>query len=182
MEHMLLVQLQVKVYAIQKGDHIKNGDTQHLSTNEKVIIEKNEIEIGQYSIHVLSGAFVDSGIGEDNQQNFSVVASGNIENGYLQFSDAKGCLGCDSCDENHPLHCKCDESSIGSICQAKIYIEKDETFSIKLDPHEIGRIKIKEKNFFYKMNYIKNIKVESLNIDDKNHQTVWVDKNCHLEI
>lgn len=167
---------------LYKGDHIETGDSQHLSTNEKVIVDREEVEIGQYSIHVFSGAFIDSGINDvEKEQNFSVVASGNIENGYLSFSDAKGCIGCDKCDPDHPLHCKCNDSSLGSVCQAHVTVKKEESFSLTLKAHEIGRIRIKEKNFVYQINPIKNVMVEALN-DDRGYSTVWIDKDCHLEI
>ena len=167
-----------KVYL---GDNLETGDSQHLSTNEKVIIDQEELEIGDYTIHVFSGAFIDSGLEGSNEQNFSVVVSGNIDNGYLTFSDAEKCFGCKECDPDHPLHCKCDKSSFGGICQAKATIERHETFSMTLKAHEIRRILIKEKNFIYKINPLRTVQVEALN-DDHGYSTVWIDKQCHLEI
>lgn len=167
-----------KVY---QGDHIETGDSQHLSTNEKVIIDPEDLEIGDYSVHVYSGAFLDSDLNDNNNQNFSVVVSGNIENGYLLFSDADKCTGCDECHPDHPLQCKCDDSSFGAICQAHATIEKHESFSLTLKAHEIRRIMIKEKNFIYKINPIKNVEVEGVD-DEHGYSTVWIDKKCHLEL
>lgn len=61
--------------------YYKNGDKQHLSTNEKVIINQNELEIGEYSIHIYSGSFIEANISQKTQD-FSVVATGGIESGY----------------------------------------------------------------------------------------------------
>lgn len=71
---------------IFKGDHLPNGETQHFSTNEKVIINTDEIEPGDYTIHVYSLEFLDTGIGDTSVlQNFSVVATGDIDNSFFIF-------------------------------------------------------------------------------------------------
>ena len=42
------------------GDHLNNNDTQHTSTNEKIIINEDEVEEGEYTIHMYGGAFADN--------------------------------------------------------------------------------------------------------------------------
>ena len=161
-----------------KGYFNEDGDTQHLSTNEKVIINSDEVEIGEYKIHIYTGSFIDSDVG-NKTQNFAVVATGGIDNRFLEFNDAENC-SCNECNPKIPLHCKCDDKSIGPICQGQISIQKVDNFSMTLKAHQIQRIKIIEKNFFYKMNFIKNIQVDSLG--DSGLSSVWIDKNCHLQL
>lgn len=163
-----------------KGDHIETGDSQHLSTNEKVIVNEDEIELGEYEIHVYSGNFIDADI-ETSTQDFSVVATGSFDNGYLTFSEAENC-GCDKCSKENPLHCKCDENSIGPICQGHLSIQigKVKNYSVTLKPHEIRRFNIVEKRLLFKMNYITKIEVETF--DDVGLSSVWIDKDCHLQL
>ena len=72
------------------GGNGMKGDTQNFSTNEKVIVSIDELEISEYKIQVYTGSFIEPGIGDQNQK-FSVVATGNIENGFLEFNDAGNC-------------------------------------------------------------------------------------------
>lgn len=162
---------------IYKGDHIELNDTQHLSTNEKVIIDPEEIEIGEYKIHILTGSFIDADITNQSQA-FSVVATGDIENNYLQFSSAESCL-CDECDDNHHLHCKCDSNFIGPACQTLIQTQKSTQFSVSLKAHEIRRISIKSANVFDYLNYITNVQVDA---SDFGYSSVWIDKQCKLQL
>ncbi|KAK8843157.1 hypothetical protein M9Y10_025354 [Tritrichomonas musculus] len=66
------------------GDHLESEDAQHFSTNEKVIIRKNEIEVGTYLVHIYSNDYMDTGLSTD-RQTFSVVATGDIDNKYMMF-------------------------------------------------------------------------------------------------
>lgn len=91
------------------GGNGMKGDTQNFSTNEKVIVSIDELEISEYKIQVYTGSFIDAGIGDQNQK-FSVVATGNIENGFLEFNDAGNCSYFEWDPEN-PIHCKRDANS-----------------------------------------------------------------------
>ena len=162
---------------IFKGDSIKTGDSQHFSTNEKVIINEDEVEEGDYEIHIYSGTFIDSNLSSTPFQNFSIVATGDIENGYLTFTDAQNC-GCKRCDSEKPLHCKCEDVNIGPFCQGQIHSQKESKFTVTLQPHEIRRIRISPKNFFYGLGYVKSVNVSS--IGDPGKSTFWIDKECHL--
>lgn len=161
-----------------KGDNIEGGDSQHLSTNEKVIIDKDELETGNYTIHIYTGSFIDSEI-NSKTQNFSVVATGGIESGYLNFNEAENC-GYDKCDDAIPLHKKCDNNSIGPICQGQISTQKIDNFTMTLRAHEIKRISVNPKNFLYTLNTIKKISVVALNMSE--YSSVWIDKKCRFEL
>ena len=127
---------------IYKGDHLANNDTQHFSTNEKVIINTDQVEPGDYTIHIYSLAFLDSANNDTSEtQNFSVVATGDIENGFLIFSEPTNC-GCSKCDPQHPLHCLCDNYSIGEICQHKIDVLSGikETYTVHSLEMELVRV------------------------------------------
>ena len=69
-----------------------------------------------YTIHVYAGNFADSDVLENSQkQEFSVVTSGPIKNGYIEFSESFECP-CDECDSKHPGFCLCnEETEIGPI-------------------------------------------------------------------
>lgn len=41
-------------------DLLESHDTQHASTNEKIIINEDEVEEGEYTIHIYGGAFADN--------------------------------------------------------------------------------------------------------------------------
>lgn len=66
------------------GDHL-DEDTQHLSTNEKIIINTNEVCPGEYTIHIYGNSFADGGLEDAEDQAFSVVVTGDVENKYLEF-------------------------------------------------------------------------------------------------
>ena len=70
------------------GDHLDQNDSQHCSTNEKVIIYENEVEKGEYTIHIFGVVFADSKLSDSNDnQAFSVVVNGSISNQYLEFTE-----------------------------------------------------------------------------------------------
>lgn len=99
------------------GDHLPHNATQHFSTNEKVIINEDEIEPGEYEIRIYSLDFLDV---PDNQsttalQNFSIVATGDIDNSFLTFSIPQTC-GCKVCHQLHPLHCACSKDTFSEFC------------------------------------------------------------------
>lgn len=98
-----------------KGGHLNSSDTQHTSTNEKVIIRKDEIKVGTYTVHVYGNKFFDSSLKADNvtlSQNFSVVATGDIENKYIEFAESTD-APCADADPNRPGYCLCNEDEIG---------------------------------------------------------------------
>ena len=103
---------------IFKGDHIE-GDTQHYSTNEKIIIKKDELEVGTYTVHVYGNSFLDTKdkSREYKRQSFSVAATGDIDNKYIEFKESAE----SPCEESDPYnngYCKCPSDKIGPICQA----------------------------------------------------------------
>ena len=161
-----------KVY---KGDHLPNGDTQHFSTNEKVIVNTNEIEVGEYTIHIYSLDFLDTGSSDTNQrQNFSVVATGDIDDGFLTFTEATTC-GCATCSSVHPLHCQCDNATFGEICQSKIDLmtETKKTYTVPSMLLQLVRIEtnhtISSIGMFVKGNAAQ-------------HVEAFADDECHLNI
>ena len=103
------------------GDHLENGDTQHLSTNEKIIIKNDKLEDGDYTVHIYGSHFADSGIpGVIESQKFAVAASGPIDDGYMEFTESIECP-CEKCNPNHPGSCLCNESQeLGPLCQVNI--------------------------------------------------------------
>lgn len=157
------------------GDHLSNGDTQHFSTNEKVIIRNEELEDGEYTIHIYSSHFADSSIvGGSLKQDFSVVASGPISNGYLEFASSNECP-CENCDKEHPGFCLCNESiEIGPICQAKIETFHGTESAFYVGPLEMKRVRIISPK---KIKY-----VFSKSRNPGKGSTIWVSKTCHLTL
>ncbi|KAK8845778.1 hypothetical protein M9Y10_020697 [Tritrichomonas musculus] len=154
------------------GDHLENNDSQHASTNEKVIINEDELEDGEYKIHVFASVFIDTKYSPEYRQDFSLVASGPIKNGYLEFEDSKECL-CDKCDPSHPGNCLCDESqAVGPICQAKIETSNDNVNTVS-----VGSLLIKRVMFHGKGNITS---VVSRSKTPGRDATVWVSPKCHL--
>lgn len=150
---------------LYKGDHLPDGDTQHLSTNEKVIIDNPES--GTYLIRVFSHGFIDESFSKE--QKFSVVATGNIVNQVLQFKVPETC-GKMVCDDNHPLHFRCDDDKVGPICQDSIIKADGDSIKVNLQPHQIARIR-----FHLKKNYFQII---STSADPGQQFTVRADKKC----
>lgn len=160
---------------IYKGDHLPNGDTQHFSTNEKVIINEDQIEPGEYYIQIYSLNFLDAGVSDTGKyQNFSVVVTGDIDNGYLDFQKSRAC-GCDHCSEIHPLHCKCDNTSFGEICQSKIDVMTEERKSYKVPSMLLQLVRIDSDN------PIKTIGIAASG-NAAQHVEAFIDTECHLNI
>lgn len=161
-----------KVYL---GDHLSNNDTQHASTNEKVIVNEEELEEGEYEIHVFGGVFADSFNDQnDEEQEFSVVATGPIENKYLEFNESKECL-CNECNPDHPGLCMCNENqNIGPLCQVNIenVDEKKGMFTVK--PLHIKRIRFVTKSYI--------TGVTSRSSKPGRYATIWVSEKCHLSL
>lgn len=159
---------------IYRGDHCVNG-TQFLSTNEKVIVDKTELKAGIYKVHVYAHSFLDSLLSkEDVRQEFSTVATGDIENKYMSFGESD-VSPCPESDPEHPGFCKCKEDEIGPICQAKIYPHNaDEKIEVTVPPLQLYRMKIKAS---------KPIKYISANYSDfRKTPTIWISKECHMSM
>ena len=160
---------------IYLGDHLKNGDTQHTSTNEKVIINGDELENGVYKIHVYGGFFADTNaLKNEKKQIFSVVATGHFSDGYMTFSESSECP-CQKCDPNNPGYCLCNESqNIGPVCQGKIETIIGKKGRFIVGSLEILRIKFisdKEINYIY-----------SKSANPGPYSTIWSSKKCHLSL
>ena len=136
---LIVISPSKKVYY---GDHLGSNDTQHASTNEKIIIDPDEVEIGEYTIHIYGGPFVDSLLTKKTiRQVFSVVATGPISNGYLEFIDSDECP-CEICDPKKPGYCLCDDSqNVGQLCQVKVETVFDKMANVSVGPLEMKRIR-----------------------------------------
>lgn len=187
------------------GDHLDTGDSQHFSTNEKVVIWKNEVEIGNYTIHIQSGDFMDGGLGTD-KQDFSVVVTGDIENKTIVFGkpssgtggdtgggtggDTGGGTGdgdedvyipidscpCDQCADRDLTQCKCDENHIGSLCQAEVITVHGTSGSYNVESLEVKRI------MFITDIEIRTIKAKASGGSFTDKATLWFSDQCHVSI
>ncbi|KAK8836774.1 hypothetical protein M9Y10_037296 [Tritrichomonas musculus] len=157
------------------GDHLENGDTQHLSTNEKIIIKNDKLEDGDYTVHIYGSYFADSGVpGIVESQKFAVVASGPIDDGYIEFAESMECP-CEKCNPNHPGFCLCNESQeLGPLCHVNIETVKGNEGAFFLRPLEIKRVRFISENT---INY-----VFSKSKYPGRDSTIWVSKNCHLNL
>lgn len=156
------------------GDDLMD-DTQHLSTNEKIIVDEINIMEGDYTIHVYSNKFFDSSLSrEELYQEFSVVATGDIDNKYITFSE-DSTSPCKKSDPNHPDRCLCEEDYIGPVCKTKInHLVDEESFYAKMNQMEIIRIKFTMK---------KNItSVKAYHSSIKDYPSVWISTECHLSL
>lgn len=156
----------------KSGDHLSK-DTQHLSTNEKVIIDA--YSKGNYTIHIFSSKFFDSDLKrEELRQEFSVVATGNIDNKYIEFEKAT-VAPCKKVDPDHPDHCLCASNQIGPSCSTTITeLVNAQSYYAKMAPMEITRIKFKGD---------KNISsLRSYHSSSYTYPTIWVSKECHLPL
>lgn len=107
-------------------------------------------------------------------QEFSVVASGPIDNGYLSFENSDECI-CEKCDPNNSINCLCDENKeIGPICQSKIETLNTNKGIFTIKPLEIKRIK------FISNNEIKTISSQTNNPGAG--PEIWISSKCHLTI
>lgn len=159
---------------IYRGDHLPNGDTQHLSTNEKVIVNKEEIKTGTYTVHVYGNNFFDSRMNkETKKQNFSVVATGDIDNKYIEFKESKE-APCSDADKNHPGYCKCKDGLIGPTCETKIlHITEDEA-NLTLDPYMIHRIKFTSDLYITSFTWHYDYYVK--------YPAAWISPTCHMSL
>lgn len=116
------------------GNHRENDLEEHFSTSECVLIYKDEIESGEYQIHVIGDGFFDliEGI------NFSVVASGPFilnDNILLKFEDAENCGSCGQNGQCVGNRCVCTDNFTGINCQIPILqMEENKTYTLEIDP------------------------------------------------
>ena len=158
------------------GDHLNGDDSEHFSTNEKVIVKKDEIKVGTYTVHVYGNKFFDSDISSGTlSQNFSVVATGDIENKYLEFVESTE-SPCAESDPEKPGYCKCKENELGPLCQAKVVVaDNPEGYNkYTLEPRDIKRVLLKSD---------KEIKGLNLYVYTGIMFTAaWISPSCHLGI
>lgn len=98
-----------------QSNYLSNGDIQHFSTNEKIIIDNPEK--GTYYIHVIWGEFVDIDTSKESQD-FAVVASGPVQNGYINIEEPKTCP-CANCDPSNPLKCSCSGTQVSEVLSSR---------------------------------------------------------------
>jgi hypothetical protein len=122
-----------------RGNHYLNGLEEHFSTTERVILNSDEVEVGDYEIHVIS-SFLDS----VQNATFSVIVSGGIstEVSDLEFTNAAACIPCGegTCD-SETFICKCQSPTIfGQSCQIEAKViplsENPVTESVTVQPLE----------------------------------------------
>ncbi|KAK8836472.1 hypothetical protein M9Y10_037731 [Tritrichomonas musculus] len=157
------------------GDHVIK-DSQHHSTNEKIIIDDVSVVEGDYTVHIFAGHFFDSNIstGEDLFQEFSVVATGDIDNKYIEFKESTE-FPCKKNDPEHPDRCLGNKYVIGSTCKTRIdYVENQTSYYTKLKAMEIHRVQ------FTLPKKIKS--VSAYHSAFKELPTIWVSESCHMSL
>ncbi|OHT05257.1 hypothetical protein TRFO_27076 [Tritrichomonas foetus] len=143
------------------GDHRTDEDSEHFSTNEKVIISKKELEIGEYEIHVYSNI--------DEVQKFSIVSVGPIDDQLLTFQETLEC-GCDQCTKHGK--CKCDSLHVGNHCQTEIIEMTDSESKIQILHNSIKRIYLNFKT-------IDSITIKRPDSYKGFYSNVWLGRKCH---
>lgn len=98
------------------GNSNSNRVHEHFSTSERIIIDTDDLEIGEYVIHIVSRDMLNIGTP------VSVVCVGQIDgNGDLEFTTATSnvpCNGHGSATSNRL--CKCDNQRVGLLCQIPV--------------------------------------------------------------
>jgi hypothetical protein len=116
----LLVDLDLIVLSetgkVFRGNHYLNGSEEHFSTTERVILNPDEIEIGDYEIHVISSL---SGVVAD--ATFSLIVTGDISKNQsdIEFTNATSCLPSTdggTCNSLTLIR-ECSSTRIGQSCQ-----------------------------------------------------------------
>ncbi|KAH0792193.1 Clan SB, family S8, subtilisin-like serine peptidase [Histomonas meleagridis] len=157
------------------GNHHDNNIEEHFSTNERVTIWKNEIEEGEYTIHLFSNEVCEN-------VKCSVVAIGpfdqkstSINSKFLEFEETNSCIT-DKSGVCVNGTMECDGEHNGNLCQNQIQkIQKGEN-TFLIDAHTVM--------YFY----TNPINSNSLNLsikmsieENSEHQTtVWIsEKNSN---
>ncbi|KAH0795038.1 Clan SB, family S8, subtilisin-like serine peptidase [Histomonas meleagridis] len=100
------------------GNHKSNNQEEHLTTNEKVIINTDELNIGEYTIHIFSNEVCDTQV--------SVVVNGPFNHNdvttnqkYLTFQEDSKCIAksLGTCDNGVM---KCVGPYNGNLCQTEL--------------------------------------------------------------
>lgn len=154
---------------------MNNNDTQHTSTNEKIIIDYDDLEDGEYTIHVYGGHFTDSLFYRDSPtQDFAVVASGPIAKGYLKFTKSSECP-CEKCDQEHPGFCQCDsENESGPVCKTEIETIHGNSGSFTVDTLGVKRVKFILNDIIHA--------IVSKSTNPGRSSTIWASPKCHLSL
>ncbi|OHT08906.1 hypothetical protein TRFO_22397 [Tritrichomonas foetus] len=143
------------------GDNRQDEDSEHLSTNEKVIISKEELELGEYEIHIYSNV--------NEKQNFSVVSVGPVDDQQLIFKETLDC-GCETCTRHGKCHC--DSLHVGNHCQTEISEMSQNDMNISISHNSIKRV-------FLKFKSIDIIKIRRPNSINGSYSSVWFGMKCH---
>lgn len=152
---LLIISPSGKVYI---GNERPNRQTEMSNTIERVIVKKEDIEIGQYTILVLSNNFSDPDV---ESIRYSLVINGpfdhydfeaNKEDLDVDREDKKcefECLNNGKCDEKRGI-CTCDDNHAGFDCSIE-FINKNinESNHITIAPNE-------NKYFKFHVGFIKN--------------------------
>lgn len=100
------------------GNHHENDQEEHFACVKRVLIHKNEVEIGEYTIHVIAEGEMSEPI------KFSCAVSGPFPNNQnpllINFADANTCGTTCSGHGTCGKICKCDSGYTGSNCQTQV--------------------------------------------------------------
>jgi hypothetical protein len=113
-----------------RGNQHPNDVEEHFSTRQRVIVLPDEIEVGNWTIHVIANLV--PGIFDDAV--FAAVVRGSLENDKLTFVQTTQCVSCGhgTCDGSTGI-CMCGSDSLGQSCQIPI-----RTIAAESDPVSIS--------------------------------------------
>ena len=143
------------------GISIEGIDSSHISTNEKIIIKSNDVEDGEYTIHI----YCDSPMEDVNGTEFSVIAKGPILDEEIDFEDSNSCYCLNNefkCQAKHPGRCQCDDNHVGHSCQIKIEQIEPKDINLTLNRHSILRFRIANVSQRYNLTIIRPSQEESI--------------------
>lgn len=164
---------------ILTGNEKKSGNSEHLTPNEKIIIKSEDVEDGDYEIHILSNIPDDVNV----TAKYVVVAVGPFQHNdvkknpiYIEMKPTEECLTLNEngvC-KNGKLECK--EGYTGILCQNNIaFIEEEaKSYSLRIEPNDFTYLRIPSSG------YPKNSIVFS-KYDEKNEASIfYVSENQNL--
>ncbi|OHT01594.1 hypothetical protein TRFO_07494 [Tritrichomonas foetus] len=107
------------------GNHYDNLQSEYYSTNERILLTNDEVEIGRYSIHIVSSG----DFGQYSTFSFSLCVSGVIHSNNIESDNSNSltfakstkcdqCLNGGTCDNSKQL-CQCQNGYVGLHCQIK---------------------------------------------------------------
>jgi subtilisin family serine protease len=120
-----------------RGNRRPDDTEERFSTNERVIIDPAELELGTYEVHVIAAHLAPTPI-----TNFSIAAVGAITtaNQYFAFAPATDCAtGCGNgiCDSAN-LTCSCPVDRVGQSCQTSIEVYQGSASPIEFEVPPFG--------------------------------------------